>query len=264
MAEIKQLIKKLCENIEKEKKVKILFAIESGSRVWRLHSTDSDYDVRFVYVRPLEEYIQINKPAEVIERFFDREGKSCNQTGCFIDMVGFDIFKYTRMLSSSNPTSIEWLFSDIVYHGKQPPVFRRFVQKSFQKISLYFHYKSMCRQNYLKYLKSGNEVTYKKYLYAMRGLINAKYVVEFRKIPPIKFPDTIKTITTIPAKIKKKLLKMIELKKQGREKQIIQNIPQIDTYIENFLKDDTEAPTKKQLVTYTELNKELRRIIIKK
>ena len=44
------IINKLKE-IEDKYNVKILFAIESGSRAWGFPSTDSDYDVRFIYKR---------------------------------------------------------------------------------------------------------------------------------------------------------------------------------------------------------------------
>jgi hypothetical protein len=37
----------------------VLLAVESGSRAWGFPSADSDYDVRFVYVRPPEWYLSI-------------------------------------------------------------------------------------------------------------------------------------------------------------------------------------------------------------
>jgi hypothetical protein len=40
--------------IEGEEGVRILRACESGSRAWRFASEDSDYDVRFLYLRPLD------------------------------------------------------------------------------------------------------------------------------------------------------------------------------------------------------------------
>jgi len=42
------IINKL-NDIEKEHNIKILYAIESGSRGWGVASKDSDYDVRFIY-----------------------------------------------------------------------------------------------------------------------------------------------------------------------------------------------------------------------
>lgn len=64
---MKDIIKEKLNVIEKEKGIKILFAIESGSRGWGFSSTDSDFDVRFVYVKPKKHYLYINKQAD----FFD-------------------------------------------------------------------------------------------------------------------------------------------------------------------------------------------------
>lgn len=45
--------------IEETENVKIIMAIESGSRAWGFASPDSDYDVRFIYVRPREDYLKL-------------------------------------------------------------------------------------------------------------------------------------------------------------------------------------------------------------
>lgn len=265
----------IIKTIEKEKRIRILFSIESGSRVWRLSSQDSDYDVRFVFVRPLEEYIRIDTSDDVIMAHFGKEGNRMGQEGCYIDVSGFDAFKYSRMLSASNPTAIEWLQSDIVYYGEKPKAWVEYATKQFKPISLYFHYKSMCRQNYVKYLKSGNDVTYKKYLYAMRGLVNAKHVAYTKTLPLIDFTKELEYMKKFNEKTKNKkhhiiessiissLLEMINLKKRAKETDIIRNIARIDQYIENFLKSDEEAPREKKLSTATDLNNELRRIVLK-
>lgn len=260
---MKGIIKQLCQKIEKENGVKILFAVENGSRAWRMESKDSDYDVRFVFVRSLNDYIQINKPSDVIEAAFDKKGKPHPIKGSFIDFSGFDIFKFAKMLSSSNPTVIEWLVTDIVYYGKQNLVFKKFAINNFNSISLYHHYKSMCRNNYLKYLKSGDQVTYKRYLYAMRGLINAKWIVYEKTVPPIRFAETLRhSKKLIPKSIIGKLNEIIKLKSKGKEKEITQNIVSMDKYIEDFLKDNNEEPKTKSHSTFNELNEELRRIVL--
>ena len=46
----KRIMAKLAE-IESDEEVRILFACESGSRAWGFESDDSDYDVRFIYIR---------------------------------------------------------------------------------------------------------------------------------------------------------------------------------------------------------------------
>ena len=169
------------------------------------------------------------------------------------------------MLYSSNPTAIEWIQSNITYIGAKPKEFEEFAAKCFKPISLYYHYKSMCKQNYIKYLKSGSNVTYKKYLYAMRGLINAKWVANMNKLPLISFVHTINASHGIvPDNILEKLKKIIWLKQNQMEKDIVENEVSLDNYIEDCLKDDNDAPTTKQLSTTLELDNTVKNIILEK
>ena len=244
--EMKQKIIEHLKRIEEEKKIKILFAVESGSRAWGMASEDSDYDIRFVYYYPANRYIEIDSVPDVID-FTDKDNN--------LDFVGFDLLKFSRLLWSSNPAAIEWLRSNIVYYGEQPKELIEFSENHFKPFSLYHHYKSMCKQNYLKYLKSGDMVTYKKYLYAMRGLMNAKWVEDFQKIPPIKFPEVINGFwETVPQDIILKLTDIVRLKRCGKEKDIIQNISRIDNYIESFLKEPIGFENQKTHVTTRDLN----------
>lgn len=55
------------DEIENRENVRILLAVESGSRAWGFASPDSDYDVRFIYVRPKEDYLRLEKNKDVIE-----------------------------------------------------------------------------------------------------------------------------------------------------------------------------------------------------
>jgi len=244
---MKKIIIERLREIEKSKGITILFAVESGSRAWGLASKDSDYDVRFVYYRPMQEYLKLNSHADVITATYDKQGNPSEAKGCMIDMQGFDIYKFCRMINKSNPTTIEWLQSKIRYINIPPEELREWIDTNVNLVSLYHHYKSMCRQNYLKYLKSGNLVTYKKYLYAMRGLVNAKYVSQYETIPMMDFNTTFR-LTDIPKHIKSKLIEIIDLKKQGKEKDIVQNIVRFDSYIESELKSNDDCPTRSKTI----------------
>ena len=57
--------------IEWDETVRILLAVESGSRGWGFASRDSDYDVRFVFVRPAADYLRISPLRDVMERPID-------------------------------------------------------------------------------------------------------------------------------------------------------------------------------------------------
>lgn len=64
---VEKIIKERLDGIEQRYGVRILYACESGSRAWNFASKDSDYDVRFVYVRPLSWYLGISDKRDVIE-----------------------------------------------------------------------------------------------------------------------------------------------------------------------------------------------------
>lgn len=69
------------DEIENRENVKILLAVESGSRAWGFASPDSDYDVRFIYVRPKADYLRLEKNKDVIELPIESE----------LDINGWDL-----------------------------------------------------------------------------------------------------------------------------------------------------------------------------
>lgn len=57
---MKEKIQEQLRRIEEAENIKILLAVESGSRAWGFASPDSDYDVRFIYIRRLEDYLRLD------------------------------------------------------------------------------------------------------------------------------------------------------------------------------------------------------------
>ena len=104
--------------VEREKDVRVLLAVESGSRAWGMASKDSDYDVRFVYVRREEDYLRLEDVRDTIEWRLDET----------YDVVGWDLCKFLRLMRGSNPTVFEWLESPIVY--REDPAFDNVREKA--------------------------------------------------------------------------------------------------------------------------------------
>src|SRR5262245_56148107 len=86
------------DSIEGDHGVRILLAVESGSRAWRFPSRDSDYDVRFIYAQPIENYLTVLPRRDVIERPIDTT----------LDVSGWDLRKALQLLLRSNAVLIEW------------------------------------------------------------------------------------------------------------------------------------------------------------
>ena len=80
---MKEIIQEKLNEIEARENIRILHCIESGSRAWGFASPDSDYDVRFIYVRPKEYYLRLDKTRDVIEWQLDET----------LDINGWDIKK---------------------------------------------------------------------------------------------------------------------------------------------------------------------------
>ncbi len=233
---MREKIVELLKAIEKEQNITILFAVENGSRAWGMSSKDSDYDVRFVFCRPLNSYISLNTPEDVLTFAFDENLQPHEVKGSLLDICGFDIFKYLKLLAASNPTAIEWLNSPIVYLGSTDIELKEYINKNFSQEKLFYHYFSLFKNNYNLNIKEGQEITYKKYLYSMRGLLNAKYVCEFDKIPPLKMTDTVaKLSTALPQDVLAKLNEVIAIKSEGREKDKVLRIPLFDDFFKREL-----------------------------
>ena len=81
---------KLAE-IERHESVRIVLAVESGSRAWGFPSPDSDYDVRFLYVRPHDWYLSIDTRRDVMEYPIEDD----------IDINGWDIRKALQSQSGT-------------------------------------------------------------------------------------------------------------------------------------------------------------------
>ena len=130
---VRDLILVKIKEIEEKEHVRVLHVVESGSRAWGFASPDSDYDVRFVYKRNVENYISLNKAKDVFEIYLDEEYHSCKPEDALVDMVGFDLMKYMGLLSKSNPTAIEWLMSDIIYVGSNDLPIKQYIQENFNR-----------------------------------------------------------------------------------------------------------------------------------
>lgn len=102
---MKNIILDKLAHIEKEHSIRILFACESGSRGWGFPSPDSDYDVRFIYIRNLSEYLSVKTIKDSMDFPIDKE----------LDINGWDLRKALNLLTKSNVSPFEWLQSPIIY-----------------------------------------------------------------------------------------------------------------------------------------------------
>jgi predicted nucleotidyltransferase len=103
-----KILKKLKE-IEIEKGVEILYAVESVSRAWGFASPDSDYDIRFIYKHDIDYYLSLWEQTDVI-KFMTED---------YLDGSGWNLPKSVKLLAKSNASLLEWIFSPVVYYENE-------------------------------------------------------------------------------------------------------------------------------------------------
>jgi predicted nucleotidyltransferase len=182
---LREQIEKALRDIEEEHRVEIIWAAEAGSRAWGFESVDSDYDVRFIYHRPVQSYLRVTLRRDVIEK-----------PGKILDISGWDLDKTLKLLGNSNPALLEWLNSPIVYHSGA--FGSRLVGLSSQFYNLrglMCHYLGMA-------LKESKDLEHefvktKKYLYVIRSLLACRWVYRNQSIPPVRMEEMM-SLCSIP------------------------------------------------------------------
>jgi predicted nucleotidyltransferase len=186
---IRNRIQAELRRIEKKEDVTILFACESGSRAWGFESADSDYDVRFIYLRRTEWYLTIQKKRDVVENPIDDE----------LDISGWDLSKALQLLRKSNPPLLEWMNSPIVYlqTSSFTDRFRSIMHEYYSPIACMYHYLHMAENNFRKYLKE-DKVWTKKYFYVLRPVLACNWIERGLGVVPMEFDRLVDGIVTEP------------------------------------------------------------------
>lgn len=171
------IVNKLGE-IEKENNIKILYAVESGSRGWGFASQDSDYDVRFIYAHTADWYLSIEDKKDFIEV----------PINSLLDINGWDIRKALLHYKKSNPTLLEWLSSPIIYRENYCTAqkLRELLPDYFSSVPTIYHYLHIARRKF-EDVMSTDQVKIKKYFYILRPILACMWIEKKNTMPPMEF-----------------------------------------------------------------------------
>ncbi len=199
-----------------------------GSRAWGFASADSDYNVRFIYVRPTDWYlsIDIEDKRDVIERPIKDD----------LDISGWDLRKALRLLRKSNPPLLEWLQSPIIYREQLAVVdpFRRLAADFYSPRATYFHYFHMAQGNFREYLR-GEIVWHKKYFYVLRPLLAMRWIEQGLGLVPIEFQELLDATVT-DGDLRGAIEELLLAKRGGAELDRSPRIPAIGDFVEQEIK----------------------------
>lgn len=242
-------IKNKLRGIEEKKRVRILYACETGSRAWGFPSPDSDYDVRFIYMHERDWYLSLSDRKDTIE---DLDGD--------LDVTGWDLKKSLILLNKSNASLIERFQSPIEYYSMagMKEDFKSLIEKYYSPIAVFFHHYSLANK-FWEEIKDEKEYKLKSWFYLVRSLLSCNWIVNSNTVLPMHIEGLMKYS---PDGVNAELRKLIELKSTVGEKYLHQKDDQLNDWIAGLL---NMLELKKSNLSVNEINMEaLNKFFLKK
>ncbi len=212
-------IRRTLQDIERQQDVRIIYAVESGSRAWGFASPDSDWDVRYIYVRRPEDYLRVDRIRDTIEGPLDD----------VLDFSGWDVKKALMLLRRSNPSLMEWSASPIVC--RETPAWalvREAIPEHFSARSEIYHYYSMATGSWHRHMEA-EQVRLKKYLYVLRPVLCARWIEERGTLPPVLFDELYATV--LPESMRPTVDALLRRKRAADESGLTAHIPALDAFL---------------------------------
>jgi predicted nucleotidyltransferase len=236
---MKDRILQVLDSIEDDENARIVYACESGSRAWGFPSSDSDYDVRFLYLRPRDWYLSVDleRKRDVIERPIDDD----------LDVSGWDLRKALQLYQKSNPPLLEWLDSPIVYVERYSVAaqMRALAAQCYSPVACMYHYFKMAKGNNREYLQ-GDTVWVKKYFYVLRPLLAVIWLERDKGVVPTPFQKLVDGVVD-SEDLRADIASLVEAKTEGQELDRGPRIPAIGDFIDREIERMEAADFEKRI-----------------
>lgn len=182
-------------------------AVNYGSRCFGYASAESDWDVRFIYVHRPEWYFSIVKTEDVIEMMDEEQ---------HLDIEGYDLQKALFLLTKTNPIESDWLHANDYYILDEDflHAMLAFESQCYNTHHAMHHFYSISVKHNQQYLDK--EVTLKRFIYYMRGMLSCQWVELNGSHPPVNVDELIDATIKDNDDVRVKAHHMLALKRSGK------------------------------------------------
>ena len=210
-------------SIEKEHGIKILLAVEAGSRAQGLEAPGSDWDVRYIYIHKPEWYSKPEEHRHVIEHVYYNE----------IDTYGWELKDALLHLQNGNPTILEWINSPKVYYADESFVaqLKAIGQSYFYPVKTIAHYNQIYTKLNERFVKEKGNL--KVFLHYLHGVLACRWVENNGTLPPWSFSELLAAAVEDDT-IRTQVNKLIEIKKSGTDTDTVAIDANLRTYARNL------------------------------
>lgn len=236
------------DDIERSRDVRILLAVESGSRAWGFPSPDSDYDARFIYVHRPEWYLSLQPGRDVIELPIEED----------LDITGWDLRKALNLLLKPNPVMLEWLSSPIRYtfDAAWCDAVKTIAGRTVHGTACIHHYLHLGEGQWNQHVADRVAVNYKKYFYVLRPALAIRWVRLGLDGPPPMNLQALLAGLDLDAGLVAQIGALLDLKRSSREMGTGPRNPSLDHLIEGeFAAARTYQPSGARHDLYEDANR---------
>lgn len=232
----------LLHELEIKNNIKILMAVKYGSRCFGYSSDESDWDVRFIYVHRPEWYFSIVKTEDVIELMVEEE---------HLDIEGYDLKKALNLLMRTNPIESDWLHANDYYILDEDflKTMLSFESQCYNSHHAMYHFYSISVKHNQRYLDK--EVTLKRFIYYMRGLLSCRWIEKNGNHPPVNVDELIDATIQDNVDVRAKAHHLLELKRTGKshdlaivDADLANYVFDLQSYYEQFLPKHIDSKPK--------------------
>jgi len=204
---MKDRILTLLHNMEEKHGIRILMAVSYGSRSFGYASAESDWDVRFIYINQPEWYFSIAKTDDSVKLMLDDEK---------LDIEGYDLKKALSLLAKTNPNESDWLHAKdyLIVDRDFLQTMQAFEAQCYNRHHAMYHFYSISLKHNQRYLEK--EVTLKRFVYYMRGLLSCRWLEQNGSHPPVIVDELIDATVRDNESVREKAHHLLELKRMGR------------------------------------------------
>lgn len=240
--EIKNHIRSRLNDLAREHNLRIITAVESGSRAWGFPSRDSDYDVRFIYAHDLDHYLSVDRRRDVIETPISHD----DFLGVEFDMNGWDVKKAIYLALRGNAVVNEWLTSPVWYMQDERDcgALKSFVDET-ADLRAYFHfYRNYMRAPWERYSRDQSEaIRIKHYCYTLRCALALEWLETRQTPPPMDVPALLGGVD-LDAGLHGEIDHLVSTKAQSVEADTMPRNPVLDDFIDKAIFKERARPSK--------------------
>jgi uncharacterized protein len=231
MDENQDRILEILKTIENEKDITIIYAVDGGSRSYKLHSSSSDYDIRFVFYhnKKTKNFVGYGNDNFVME--YDNK---------LFEFTGWTLLKTVKHMKESNSTFIEWIHSPLVYIDKRDFLrdSKKIMYQIHNKLSTFYHYNSIAENNYKTWVIGNKDIICKKYVYTVRPILMIIYMETQKENSEMVISDFYELLglvkDCISLDVYNEILRIVDMKKTR-----IKTVPR-STILNNWISNELE------------------------